>query len=82
VFSIHEVTELWLGWQHASQSEQNARAPQSTCEQLVSNAQNAQPEGERDHVGRPSRHFAGLPLSTRKGSRNAKRISSDAWFID
>jgi hypothetical protein len=37
------------GWQHASQSEQNARAPQSMCERLVSNAQ---PEGERDHVGR------------------------------
>jgi len=67
------------GWQHASQSEQNARAPQSMREQLVSNGQ---PEGERDHVGRPNRHFAGLPLSTRRASKNAKRISSDAWFID
>jgi hypothetical protein len=29
-FSVHEV-EVVAGWQHASHSEQNARAPESMC---------------------------------------------------
>src|SRR5262245_19018507 len=36
-----------------------SRSPYATCERLVPNAQS---EGERDHVGRPSRHVAGLCL--------------------
>jgi hypothetical protein len=45
------------GWQNASQSEQNARGPQWTCEPV---ALKIRSEGEREHVARSTRHFAGL----------------------
>jgi hypothetical protein len=45
------------GWQNASQSEQNARAPQSTRERVVPKIRT---EGEREHVARSTRHVAGL----------------------
>jgi hypothetical protein len=57
-----EVKLKLTGWQHASQSEQNARAPhpQLTCVNKIS--QSYVQEVEREHVARSSRHFAGLPV--------------------
>ena len=46
------------GWQNASQSEQNARGPQSKRERV---ALKIRCEGEREHVARLTRHVAGLP---------------------
>jgi hypothetical protein len=37
--------------------------------------------GERDHVGRPSRHFAGLLFPTPRDSRKAKRIPVEARLL-
>jgi len=45
------------GWQNANQSEQNARGPQSKHERV---ALKIRSEGEREHVARSTRHFAGL----------------------
>jgi hypothetical protein len=45
------------GWQNASQSEQNARGPQSMSERVVLKIRS---EGEREHVARSTRHVAGL----------------------
>jgi hypothetical protein len=45
------------GWQNASQSEQNARGPQSMRERVVLKIRS---QGEREHVARSTRHVAGL----------------------
>jgi hypothetical protein len=57
VVSKSKIERLLAGWQHASQSEQNARDPQSMRDQPATKEQS---EGEREHVARPSRHVAGL----------------------
>jgi hypothetical protein len=44
-------------WQHASQSEQNARGPRWIRERA---ALKIRREGEREHVARLTRHTAGL----------------------
>jgi hypothetical protein len=46
------------GWQNASQSEQNARGPQSMRERVVLKIRS---QGEREHVARSTRHVAGSP---------------------
>ena len=51
------------GRQHAGQSEQNARAPQSAVEQRIAENSKAQPKGEREHAARQSRHVAGFQIS-------------------
>ena len=45
------------GWQNTSQNEQNARGPQLTRQRV---ALKIRSEGEREHVARSTRHFAGL----------------------
>jgi hypothetical protein len=57
--SDRELKRRVTGWQHASQSEQNARAPETFPEQ---HAWKTRDEGEREHVARPSRHVAGLSV--------------------
>ena len=49
--------------QHAGQSEQNARAPQSPVEQRIAENSKAQPKGEREHTARQSWHVAGFQIS-------------------
>ena len=51
------------GRQHAGQSEQNARAPQSAVEQRITENSKAQSKGEREHSARQSRHVAGFRIS-------------------
>jgi hypothetical protein len=53
--------------QNAGHSEQNARAPQLSIQTVFFKIRC---EGERDHVGRRSRHFAGKLLSTHQDLSN------------
>ena len=55
------------GWPATCQPERAecSRSPYATCERLLPKLN---PKGERDHVGRPSRHVAGLSLSPLRNS--------------
>jgi hypothetical protein len=56
IFASNTEREV-AGWQNASQSEQNARGPQSVSERVVLKIRS---EAEREHVARSTRHVAGL----------------------
>jgi len=52
-----KIGRAFASWQHASQSEQNARGPQSKRERVALKFRSLE---EREHVARLSRHVAGL----------------------